>query len=316
MKTPQRIAFAKVGWAEHYAGDPVKGRAGWINRNDDAHERFNFRPGPDGRFYGYLPPIGPKYRTPQPAHPDDWLVVFVAPHEGNGSLVPVGWYEGATFEEDYDERPEYAAGVPLPVDVKGERYAYAIHADKGRLIPAELRARITVPGRPHFGSTPVLYASGHGPARPWRPAYRDLALRIVRASWASDDKLSGGGGFGNAETAKEVEVASVEATIRRLKNRGYGQIIDRQKDNCGYDLLARKPETDEELHVEVKGTSGTAPRFFMTPNEHAYMGDPRWRLAVVTDALGSAPKVSIYDARKVTQHFDLQPRVWEGRPKA
>ncbi|MBU0609978.1 MAG: DUF3883 domain-containing protein [Armatimonadetes bacterium] len=108
----------------------------------------------------------------------------------------------------------------------------------------------------------------------------------------------------------------MDAAIEHLRKRGYAEIVDRQKDNCGYDLLARKPGTDKELHVEVKGTSGTAPRFFMTPNEHAYMGDPRWRLAMVTDALGSAPRVSIYDARKVAERFDLQPRVWEGRPKA
>lgn len=314
MAGSERIAFVKIGWSEAYEGDLVRGRAGWINANGDAHERFNFLRGPDGRFYGYLPPIGPKFRTPQPDEPAGWLVIFVAPLDGSGRLVPVGWFEDATFEEDYEERPEYAAGVPFERDVKGDPYIYAIHADRGTLIPARVRQRITVPGRPHFGQTPVLYAAGYGRPAPWRAAYRKLALRIVAEDWSVEDKLSGSGGFADAKTAKAVEVAAVNAVLQDLAERGYGEVVDRQKDNCGYDLLARRHASGGELHVEVKGTSGVVPRFFMTPNEHAYMADPRWRLAMVTDALGD-PSVELLDAKAVGKRFNLVPRVWEGRPK-
>ena len=265
---PKRIAFVKIGWAEDYEGDLVRGRAGWINANGDAHERFNFLPAPDGRLYGYLPPIGPKFRTPQPDNPDGWLAIFVAPLGGKGALVPVGWYEDATFEGEYEDRPEYEAGVPFEHDVKGDPYLYAIHANKGRLIPSGVRSRVVVPGRPHLGSTPVLYAAGHGVPAAWRNTYRDLALKILAEPWDTSDKLSGGGGFADAETAKVVEVAAIQAAIGALAKLGYTNVVDRQKDNCGYDLLAKGHGGGGELHVEVKGTSGAVPRFFMTPNEY------------------------------------------------
>jgi hypothetical protein len=314
MAGPQRIAFAKIGWSEAYEGDLVRGRAGWINANGDAHERFNFLRAPDGRYYGYLPPIGPKRRTPQPDEPAGWLVIFVAPLGGSGHLVPVGWFEDATFSEDYEQRPEYAAGQHFERDVNGDPYLYAIQADRGTLIPAHVRQRIKIPGRPYFGQTPVVYAAGYGHPAPWRAAYRKLALRVVNEDWSVEDKLSGSGGFADAKTAKAVEVAAVNAARQDLARRGYGEVVDRQKENCGYDLLARGHVSGVELHVEVKGTSGRDPRFFMTPNEHAYMADPRWRLAMVTDALGD-PTVDLLGAKAVGKKFNLVPRVWEGRPK-
>ena len=52
-------------------------------------------------------------------------------------------------------------------------------------------------------------------------------------------------------------------------------------------------------------------RFFLTRNENRLRDDPVWRLAMVTNALGS-PHVKIYDNRAFKKRFDLEPLVFIG----
>jgi hypothetical protein len=59
----ERIAFVKTGWSELCQGGPVVGRF----KDQNWHERFNFQIGPDGIYYGYVPPIGGGSRGPQSA---------------------------------------------------------------------------------------------------------------------------------------------------------------------------------------------------------------------------------------------------------
>ena len=75
----ERIALVKTGWSDEYQGGQVLGRYAHIEQFDEAHERFNFRHAADGRYYGYLPPIGKQLRPPMiPAQcvpcPTDWSV--------------------------------------------------------------------------------------------------------------------------------------------------------------------------------------------------------------------------------------------------
>jgi hypothetical protein len=56
---------------------------------------------------------------------------------------------------------------------------------------------------------------------------------------------------------------------------------------------------DEQLHVEVKGVSGSKPTVLLTRNEHAAAAaDPLWRLAVVTQAL-TLPTLTEYPGAQV-----------------
>ena len=71
---------------------------GYLRTGRAGYEKFNFLPGPRGRCYGYLPPIGHQHAAPRPAPPHGWLIVFVAAEGGHGPLRPVGWYEDARFE--------------------------------------------------------------------------------------------------------------------------------------------------------------------------------------------------------------------------
>ena len=64
--------------------------------------------------------------------------------------------------------------------------------------------------------------------------------------------------------------------------------------------------------VEVKGTSTTHEKFFMTRNENSYRTHPKWRLGMVTNALCSKPNVTIYDTNSFRVAFDLEPYVFIG----
>lgn len=178
-QTQMRIAFAKTGWSESYNGDDVEGQFEYLEDWGDGAERFNFKPGPDRAYYGYLPPIGEARAVPKPQPAAGWLVIWVAKLDGTGPMVPVGWYEDATFTHEWCDRPEYDENEDFETLPSGERYCYSVHAANAVLIPADRRHEIQVDSA-HLKSSPVLYAVGHMPWAAWRDGYRDLAERIVR----------------------------------------------------------------------------------------------------------------------------------------
>ena len=64
-----------------------------------------------------------------------------------------------------------------------------------------------------------------------------------------------------------------------------------------------------ELHVEVKGTSLIGERFFISRTEREYMSNSKWRLALVSDALGK-PVLRMLNARQVSAEFVFDPMTW------
>ena len=122
-------------------------------------------------------------------------------------------------------------------------------------------------------------------------------------------------GFGTPEHRKKVEKAAEEAVKKHYRAKGFSHddVNDNvTKKNLGFDFIFRKGRT--EHHVEVKGTSGDLPRFFMTRNENAYRETPAWRFAIVTNALGPKPTVRVYDNRRFKRTFELEPYVYTGMP--
>ncbi|AJQ95515.1 DUF3883 domain-containing protein [Gynuella sunshinyii] len=304
----ERIAFVKTGWSEEYAGGPVVGRHAHISEFEEAHERFNFLQAPTQKFYAYLPPIGRNFRPPQPKETNGWLVIFVSARNGNGPLTVVGWYENALFEREYQERPEYDSGNDFETDVDGNNYVYCVRATTAHLIPVANR-RIVVSGD-HFKRTPIIYARGNGQDDEWRQELAVIAEEIVADSGLEDlPELRPIFNFPDAEHRKKVEQAAIEKAIKYLKGKKY-KVTDRQKDNCGYDLLAKRKSMPNELHIEVKGTSYDEMRFFMSRNEKQYMPNPKWRLVIVTSALDN-PKVSILTASEVHKTFEFSALSWE-----
>lgn len=301
-----KIAFVKTGWSDEYQGEAVLGRYAHIAEFDEAHERFNFRRTADKRFYGYLPPIGKAQRAPQPSDKDGWLLIFVSARKGTGPLTVVGWYEDAILHSEYSERPEYSTEPDFELDVHGAKFGYCISADRAHLIPVASRTQ-TISGD-HFKRSPIVYARGNGKDEFWRRELASLAEELVDSSFADTEEPPPRLSFPDQEHRKKVEQAAIDAAMRFLQ-KTY-KVTDRQKDKCGYDLLARHKRTGEELHVEVKGTSGKAMHFYLTRAEYRYMSAPQWRLLMVTNALGT-PKLNMFTQAEARNAFDLEAFSWE-----
>ena len=307
----QKIAFVKTGWSEEYKGGLVVGRYSYLQENETGHERFNFLQAPDRRYYGYLPPIGTKYRPPQPKEKGDWLVIFVSARNGTGPLTVVGWYDGAVFNYEYQNRPEYQLRSNFEKDEHGQEYTYCVHSEKGHLIP-EGERKIIVSGK-HFGRIPIVYAQQGGGTDQdaWRKDLVRLAKQVME-SQAINNSTIPYLAFPDQKHRNQVEDASMGIAKSYLESKGYS-VEDISEHNRGYDLLATKKKsgTDEELHVEVKGTSTSIQRFYISRREKLYMSESRWRLLIVTDALTTDPKISLLTSREVEEKFKFNEFAWE-----
>jgi hypothetical protein len=111
----------------------------------------------------------------------------------------------------------------------------------------------------------------------------------------------------NPENRKKTEKAAIDHVWMHYQQQGF-TIHDRQKDNCGYDLLVQ--QDSKFLKIEVKGTSMETERFFISRNERMKSVDPLWRLAIVTNALDN-PKLNVMDSVKMEELFDFDALCWE-----
>ncbi|MGD0949245.1 MAG: DUF3883 domain-containing protein [Candidatus Binatia bacterium] len=139
-----------------------------------------------------------------------------------------------------------------------------------------------------------------------RPAQRVAGILFLEAVDKAYVEVRGGG-FADPQTRREIEVAAVEFATRWLKKEGYS-VADRQRENCGYDLLAVSPA--QTLKVEVKGTDATAPRFFISRNERTSSADGEWRLALVTSARTN-PSLDLFSGPEAEDRFVFEPLAWE-----
>ena len=325
MKVPARMLIANVGWSEFYQGDGVDGDHEFLRRQGWGAERFNFLPGPSGRFYGYVRPVSGS--VPKPPVADGWLIVFVAKKPGDTGLRIVGWYEGATFRPDYAPRPEYRRPGGFRHTPDGETFPYLIEAKHTMLVPESERLEKIDTKKMRRAS--IYYLRGG----PNRSADRDsLARAIVRQLGRLMEKLRrrprlrdplGRAITLDADRRREVEEKSMEAAERYFEGRGYDvSDVSRQR-GVSYDLYASKRKGSRmrgppELIIEVKGTQGPRPGFLMTHGERRVMEDPInadiWRLAMVTDAL-SSPKVMALRASQVPTNFELSTFTWRATEK-
>lgn len=107
-----------------------------------------------------------------------------------------------------------------------------------------------------------------------------------------------GAGYGDPVTNAKVERVAMELVASTYVDLGWTP-VDVSAHKVGWDITMRSG--DDELHVEVKGVSGSKPTVLLTRNEHAVARvDPLWRLAVVTQALTS-PTLSEYTAANVLE---------------
>lgn len=321
----KKVMWVKFGWSEYYRGGPVDGNFRWLNEGDgEGHEAFNFMPGPDGVYYCYVPPHGRSSASPSSSDPHGWTVICLAKFPSQKGVHVVGWYEDATLIGEQVPRPEYKAGVGFRRDVQGGKFSYAIKADKAFFVSPEDR---TAPfSHPSVKQAKFSYLVGPGIER---TDAKDEVLEILEAELirlkplaivqpnpanapdALEDNIDPLGRFGTPEHRRTVELAAEQAAAVELERLGY-RVVRRSDEKIGYDLQAIPNGTGNELYVEVKGTSGTDRRFYMTPKEREFMATDGWRFAMVTDVLGN-PTVKFFTCKQTEQRFSLQPMVWIGR---
>lgn len=324
----KKILWVKFAWSDYYRGTPVKGNFGWLNNkqninNAPGHEAFNFDPAPDGTFYCYVPPQS-KDHCPSNLDPNGWTVICLAKKPNKTGIHIVGWYENATLHGQW---------LDVPDDIKKERektsnpgydWSYCITSKTAYFIPPEHRTEpfsdvsirigkysfLTGPGiRPNVTKNRVLQLLERK-----IEAIRKLAVKSHSGSSYAENETSPTDPlsiFGNAEHRKTVEQAAENAVIQHYQNNGY--ICERCTHlPCGYDFAFTKGKS--VLHVEVKGTASSSPRFYLTRNEYkkGLASDPSWRLTMVTSALADHPVITEYNSIELKNNFDLEPYVYIG----
>ncbi|HXR06315.1 MAG TPA: DUF3883 domain-containing protein [Candidatus Acidoferrum sp.] len=134
-----------------------------------------------------------------------------------------------------------------------------------------------------------------------------LADSLVRTS-------RGGAGFGTAEQNRIVEQAARKAVRLHYARMGY-KIVSREKENLGYDFDVSRHR--ENLHVEVKGISGSDLRFPITANEIACArSDTKFRLAIVTEAISDQKRVHEFSRKRFLNYFDFKPLMFFAEAKS
>jgi len=236
----------------------------------------------------------------------------------------VGWLENATLIGKLKPRPEYKAGTGFRRDVQGVKFSYSIRSDRAFFVPPEERKRPFS----HSSVKQAKFSYLVGPGIKAEPVKAELlatleaelsrlrSVAIFRPNPASapddlEDEIDPLGGFGTPEHRREVELAAEVAVSEKLESMGY-RVIRRSDEKIGYDLQAIAKDGTSDLYVEVKGTSKSERRFFMTPKERDYAIADGWRLAMVTDAL-TIPKVAFFTEQQMEQRFSIEPMVWIGR---
>lgn len=313
-----RIMVINTGWSDDYQSSEVVGGFGYL-ATGVGHEKYNFLPDRNGRFYGYVPPLGEYKSPPMPKNPEGWLVFVVSRRPNHKGLFFVGWYENATFMSEYRARPD---ADELGRDSEGNRFLYTLVADAGKIVPLSLRDRRV--SNDHVKRS-YAYLRGNDQDEPWRESLANelLALRrefLERMSDGSDDEKDLPPQFNSdPERRRAIEKKAEKEVEAYFKD---WICVNRADEKCGYDLLFIHKITREELHIEVKGTARDVPHFFMTHKEYMYaekLSDndknfkkakgnppPRWRLAVVHD-VENRPNLNIYTFTEMQAKFDIAP---------
>jgi hypothetical protein len=125
---------------------------------------------------------------------------------------------------------------------------------------------------------------------------------------------STGAGFGTPKQNREVERVACQNVRTYFERLGY-HVQSREKEKIGYDFDVRKKE--EELHVEVKGISGSALRFPITTSEvKCAKSDARFCLVVVIRAMSDKKEVQVFTRADFLKRLNLRPLAYFAEAKS
>ena len=123
-----------------------------------------------------------------------------------------------------------------------------------------------------------------------------------------------GAGFGTPEQNRVVEKAACKAIYEHFEAIGF-KLVSRESEKVGYDFDARR--NGEELHIEVKGISGSVRKFIITEKEvKCARTDSKFRLAVVTEATASNRKIKIFKQKEFLKFFELKAIAYSAEDKS
>lgn len=164
------------------------------------------------------------------------------------------------------------------------------------------------------GRIAAIPALQGGPIRTMYEISAEDARRLLRAAGTelpdvaaismSEPKRHFGAGFGDSKRDREVERAAIAVVTKYYQSRGW-TVCDRSVDRIGYDLHCLRRR--RELHVEVKGASGSEVQFVITRNEYSnWCSDRAYVLGLVTNAL-TEPHVSLFVGDSGLSRFRFVP---------
>jgi hypothetical protein len=293
------------GWEENIYGPGFE----FVKRMGWGGEIFNFVD-VDGRCYGHVEvrprrvgdvEIEPDLRIEQIGaatgadRVEGVLAVWTAPDPRRPGRTVVGWYDNATVFRRF-QTPKGALKGRRMHDDQLCGYRVVAAAEDCVLLPSD-RRKLTFPpktvgqkGVPgqfnvYYPSNPKHGEAGHAieeRVRAFIAAHGSGAKRPPQR-----DKTPY---LADIERRKQIEAAAFAAVWRYFDERGY-ELYDRQKDNLGYDLIAR--DGVETLCVEVKGRSVGDVAADFSRNEYEKIrcaeagrfADGSYRICIVTDAL-------------------------------
>lgn len=112
----------------------------------------------------------------------------------------------------------------------------------------------------------------------------ELAALLGQAPLPPRRGMKRGQEFGRSEHNRLVELEAMEFVTAGYEAEHY-DVSDVSKQNLGWDLEARRG--GKTSYIEVKGTTGPLPEFFLTPNEHRAAAEQQNWIAVVITAIFS-----------------------------
>ena len=294
-----KVVFFRIGWMKNYigssAGDRISGGGSW----PDKGELFNFA-SVRGHHFGYVQPPANATGLNLPRVDEqaagskvtDVTVIWLANRPGGGSFV-VGWYRKATVYAK--SRPAPASAARKSSSGQVPYYATARAADS-RLLELDERLFEVPRGKGFPGRSNVFYADAN-------PAFAAEVLRYIQTGRIGGGKGKGGGKPRQSDIFKRQAVAkaAISMTAEHYQRLHY-HVDSVEADNVGWDLTATSGRT--ELHLEVKGLSGSVLVAELTPNEYRYLmrNSPSYRLCIVTNAL-TAPQLNIFSYDNDAQNW-------------
>lgn len=296
------LLVCNIGWMKRYQGqtddDAIARGGSYVDDNGVGHEICNFLP-LGGWLYGFVQSKGQIDITKLGAdrsddHVDGVTVVWTATRPKGGTVV-VGWYRNARVYRGYEPTPK-----PGP---EWAEFGISHHNIRCRPNDATLLAidqrHLDVPrGKGGMGQSPTWYANTDRGER-----FQKVLHQLIKAGGPTP--VAGQSPPPNTLRNKQVEEAAVRIATAHFQCLGY-HVTSVEDLNKGWDIEARAGRT--ELWIEVKGLSLANKTIELTPNEYkAFRSfDPRYRLAIVSEALSRAPKLAIVSYNGRSKRWEVE----------